>query len=162
MAYTVLLYLHIIGATVILGTGAGIAFFMLMAHLSKDATFIAKTAGVVVLADLLFTATAVVVEPITGYLLLRETGIPVFQRWVLLSIVLYIVAGVFWLPVAAAGQPLPPRYRTLFRLWFAFGFPGFGAVMAIVWLMIDKPSSEPHIAKHSNFSCHLPHKYWSL
>jgi uncharacterized membrane protein len=29
-------YLHIIGATVLLGTGAGIAFFMLMAHRTGD------------------------------------------------------------------------------------------------------------------------------
>ena len=153
MAYTILLFLHIVGATVILGTGAGIAFFMLMAHLSGDVPFIARSAGIVVLADLVFTATAVIAQPVTGFLLLRETGIPVAERWVLLSIALYLVAGIFWLPVvwmqlrmrdlaiaaAANGQPLPSRYHTLFRLWFAFGFPGFGAVLAIVWLMIDKP-----------------------
>jgi len=33
MAYLALKFLHLIGATVLLGTGAGIAFFMLMAHL---------------------------------------------------------------------------------------------------------------------------------
>jgi len=71
-----------------------------------------------------------------------------------LSIVLYIVTGVFWLPVvwmqmqmrnlasaaAAAGTPLPPRYHNLFQLWFAFGFPAFAAVAAILWLMITQPS----------------------
>jgi len=31
--YLVLKYLHVVGAAVLLGTGAGIAFFMLMAHL---------------------------------------------------------------------------------------------------------------------------------
>jgi uncharacterized membrane protein len=152
--YVVLLYLHILGATVILGTGAGIAFFMLMAHLSGDAAFVAKTAGVVVIADLIFTATAVILQPVTGWLLLRETGIPVGAGWVLLSIGLYVVAGLVWLPVVwmqarmrdlavaavATGQPLPARYHLLFRSWFAFGFPGFGAVMLIMWLMIDKPS----------------------
>ncbi|HBS34711.1 MAG TPA: DUF2269 domain-containing protein, partial [Parvularcula sp.] len=30
-------WLHVIGATVLLGTGAGIAFFMLMAHRTRDA-----------------------------------------------------------------------------------------------------------------------------
>ena len=54
------------GATVILGTGTGIAFFMLMAHRSGDAAFIARTAGLVVLADMIFTATAVILQPITG------------------------------------------------------------------------------------------------
>ena len=29
-------WLHVIGATVLLGTGAGIAFFMVMAHRTRD------------------------------------------------------------------------------------------------------------------------------
>jgi len=152
MTYFLLKYLHVIGSMVILGTGAGIAFFMLMAHLSRDAAFVARTAGVVVLADMIFTTTAVIAQPVTGYLLMRELGLPFTEGWLALSLVLYGVAGAFWLPVvwmqarmrdlameaAAAGAPLPPAYHRLFRLWFAFGIPGFGAVMAIVWLMIAK------------------------
>jgi uncharacterized membrane protein len=152
--YSILKYLHVLGAIVVLGTGAGIAFFMLMADRSRDAAFIARTAGVVVLADLIFTATAVAAQPITGYLLLRQTGGALTESWVIASLALYAVAGAFWLPVVwmqlrmrdlaraavAAGAPLPPAYHRLFRWWFAFGFPGFGAVMAIVWLMIAKPT----------------------
>ena len=37
-------------------------------------------------------------------------------------------------------MPLPDRYHRLFRIWFAFGFPGFGSVLVIIWLMIAKPS----------------------
>jgi uncharacterized membrane protein len=153
MTFFVLKFLHILGATVILGTGAGIAFFVVMAHRSRDPAFIARTASVVVLADYLFTATAIVVQPITGYLLLRELGLSPAERWVVASLVLYGVAGVFWLPVicmqmrmrdlaaaaAACGTPLPAAYHRLFRLWFAFGFPGFGSVLLILWLMIAKP-----------------------
>ena len=36
-------------------------------------------------------------------------------------------------------QPLPSAYHRLFRLWFAFGFPAFAAVLAIFWLMIARP-----------------------
>jgi uncharacterized membrane protein len=151
--YLLLKFLHVIGAAVLLGTGSGIAFFMLAAHLSRDVAFIARTAAVVVLADYLFTTTAVIAQPITGYLLTRAVGIPLNESWVVASLALYVVAGVFWLPVvwiqsqlrnlardaAAAGTPLPDRYQKLFRVWFAFGFPGFGAVVAIIWLMIAKP-----------------------
>ena len=76
MSYLLLKFLHVLGAIVILGTGTGIAFFMLMAHLSRDAAFIGRTAGIVVRADWLFTATAVAIQPVTGYLLMRELGIP--------------------------------------------------------------------------------------
>jgi uncharacterized membrane protein len=153
LPYLVLKFLHVVGAAVILGTGAGIAFFMLMAHRSRDAAFVARTAAVVVLADLIFTATAIVAQPVTGYLLLRQTGIAMSQGWVVASLGLYAVAGAFWLPVvwmqarmrdlarqaAAAGKELPADYHRLFRWWFWFGFPGFGAVMLIIWLMIAKP-----------------------
>jgi len=147
-------WLHIIGACVLLGTGAGIAFFMLMAHRSGDARFIAQTAGTVVLADLVFTATAVVLQPVTGGVLAWRLGWPLTEGWILASLVLYAVAGVFWLPVvwiqvrmrrlaqAAAdhAEPLPPSYHQLFRIWLACGFPAFTAVLAIIWLMIARPA----------------------
>lgn len=154
MTYLLLKYAHLIGAIVLLGTGGGIAFFMLMAHLSRDAAFIARTAGVVVLADMIFTATAVVAQPVTGYLLIRETGLSLSEGWVVASLVLYVITGMFWLPVlwmqvrmrdlaaaaALAGAPLPDAYHRLARFWILFGFPGFGSVLLIVWLMIARPS----------------------
>lgn len=153
MTYSLLKYAHILGAIVLLGTGGGIAFFMLMAHRSRDTAFIARTASVVVLADFIFTATAVAAQPVSGYLLMRELGLS-FEGWVIVSLVLYVVTGLFWLPVvwmqmrmrdlasaaASAGAPLPAAYHRLARFWIACGFPGFGAVLAILWPMIAKPS----------------------
>src|SRR5262245_64524875 len=97
--YLALKFIHVIGAAVLLGTGSGIAFFMLVAHRSGDVRFIARTASVVVLADYLFTTSAVILQPITGYLLTRVLGISLNDGWVAASLVLYVVAGVFWLPV---------------------------------------------------------------
>lgn len=153
MSYELLLFLHVIGATVLLGTGAGIAFFMVVSHQSRDAGLIAHVAGIVVLADTVFTATAAVAQPITGYLLAREVGWPLSEGWVALSLGLYVFVGMFWLPVVwmqiqmrdlarrarDEGRPLPARYFTLYRWWFAFGFPAFAAVLCIVWLMLTKP-----------------------
>jgi hypothetical protein len=48
-----------------LGTSAGIAFFMLLAHRTGNAATVA-VARIVVIADFLFTATAVVAQPITA------------------------------------------------------------------------------------------------
>ncbi len=154
MSYEILLYLHVLGATVLLGTGAGIAFFMVVSHRSKDPALVAHVAGIVVLADTLFTATAAIAQPVTGYLLARTVGWPVFDGWVGLSLLLYIVVGAFWLPVVwiqirmrnlaiaarDAEEALPDAYFALFRIWFACGFPAFGAVLAIVWLMVTKPA----------------------
>lgn len=148
-----LLLAHVIGATVLFGTGAGIAFFMVMAHRTLDAALIGHVAGTVVVADTVFTATAVILQPVTGYLLARVVGWPLTEGWILLSLALYVVAGIFWLPVvwiqirlrdlarqaAARGEPLPDSYFRLYRIWFAFGFPAFFSVLAIFWLMLAKP-----------------------
>jgi uncharacterized membrane protein len=151
--YFVLKYLHVVGAAVLLGTGSGIAFFMLMAHRTGDPRLVAEAARIVVIADFLFTATAVVAQPVTGVLLVREVGYSMSEGWIVASIGLYIVTGVFWLPVVwiqmqlrdIATQAvqdrtdLPPSYNRYFWTWFYFGFPAFGAVAAIFWLMIARP-----------------------
>ena len=151
--YFILKFLHVIGATVLLGTGAGIAFFMLLAHRSGNVAVIAGVARIVVIADIVFTATAVVAQPITGVLLARSVGYDLTEGWIIASIALYLFTGAFWLPVvwmqarmrnlaaqaAASGAPLPAEYHRLFRWWFAFGFPAFAAVLLIFWLMIARP-----------------------
>ena len=151
--YLIVKYLHVLGAIVILGTGTGIAFFMLMAHRSGDPAFIARTATTVVTADMLFTLTAVLLQPVTGGLLMALSATTLAERWLVMSLGLYAVAGLFWIPVIfmqiemrnlartamVQRQPLPPRYFALFRRWFGFGIPGFGSVMLILWLMVAKP-----------------------
>ncbi len=144
---------HIIGATVLLGTGAGTAFFMVMAHSTRDARLIAHTASIVVLADWVFTASAVIAQPITGSLLALETGWPLTKGWVLWSMLLYVFVGAFWLPVTwiqhklrdiarhavHEGGELPKQYFRLYRIWFACGFPAFFGVLLIIWFMITRP-----------------------
>lgn len=147
-------FLHVVGAAVLFGTGTGIAFFMVMAHRTRNPALIAHVAGTVVIADAVFTATAVVAQPLTGYLLARHVGWPLTEGWIALSLILYVVTGLFWLPVvwiqmrlrelaksaAAAGTPLPEHYHRLYRIWFACGIPAFVSVAAILWLMLMKPS----------------------
>jgi uncharacterized membrane protein len=154
MSEDILRLAHVIGATVLFGTGAGIAFFMVMANRTRDPRLIAHVASTVVIADTLFTATAVVIQPVTGYFLARNAGWPLSEGWIALSLVLYVVTGLFWLPVVyiqirlrdlarqsdTAQLPLPKKYHDLYSVWFAFGFPAFISVLGIFWLMLTKPS----------------------
>lgn len=155
MEYLVRL-VHVIGAAILFGTGAGIAFFMVMAHGTGNPRTIAHVAGTVVVADTLFTATAVVLQPITGIWLAHLVGWPLDEGWIVLSIALYVLTGLFWLPVVwiqirlrnlardavRTQAPLPARYFQLYRIWLACGFPAFFAVLAIFWLMLTRPSIE--------------------
>lgn len=89
-----------------------------------------------------------------GTVLSHRFGWPLTEPWIAASLVLYVLTGLFWLPVvwiqielrnlaalAASNQDsLPERYFKLYRIWFACGFPAFAAVLTIVWLMISKPT----------------------
>ncbi len=151
--YLLLKLTHIIGAAVLFGTGAGIAFFMLMAHRTRDVAAVAHTARVVVIGDALFTASAVVIQPLTGIALAHVAGHSLLDSWIVASIALYVLVGLCWLPVLwiqtrmrdlafaalRAGEPLPADYDRYFRLWFILGWPAFAAMIGIFVLMIWRP-----------------------
>jgi uncharacterized membrane protein len=52
----------------------------------------------VVLADAIFTAAAVVIQPASGIALALMAGYPMSSPWLLLSITLYVLVGACWLP----------------------------------------------------------------
>jgi uncharacterized membrane protein len=150
--YLLLKTVHIVSATILFGTGLGTAFHMWMSHLSGSVPAIAVAARNTVIADFLFTTPAVVVQPATGVLLAVHAGIPLTEDWLLLSIGLYLVTGACWVAVVwlqvrmhrladaavAAGTALPDRYYRYAWCWFSLGWPAFGAVLAIFYLMVFK------------------------
>ncbi|HYZ34337.1 MAG TPA: DUF2269 domain-containing protein [Crenalkalicoccus sp.] len=151
--YVLLKYVHVVSSALLFGTGLGTAFHGWMAHRTGDRAAVAVTSRNVVLADWLFTAPAVVVQPVTGAAMALQAGIPLTSNWLLASILLYLLVGACWLPVVwlqirmhalaegavRAGTTLPPRYFTYARLWFALGWPAFISVLVIFYLMIAKP-----------------------
>lgn len=147
-------YLHIIGATLLFGTGLGTAFHGYLAYRSGNVHAIAVTARTVVLADWLFTTPAVILQPITGTILALQYGYPLTSGWIVASFALYVITGACWLPVVwlqiqmarfarsahAQGTSLPPVYYRYLRLWFWLGWPAFTAVLLIFYLMLRRPA----------------------
>lgn len=152
--YLLLKLIHVLSAAVLFGTGAGIAFFMVRARRTRDPVVAAAVGRMVVLADFLFTATAVVVQPLSGLALIRLQGYAPTEPWLLASYALFVLVGACWLPVvwiqqrltrlateaATAGEPLPPAYDRLYRVWFGLGWPAFAGVIAIYVLMMSRPA----------------------
>jgi uncharacterized membrane protein len=91
--------IHVISATVLFGTGLGIAYFMLMAYRTRDAFIIAHTAGMVVIADAAFVANAAIIQPVTGVQLALVIGYPLSESWIVASFALYVLIAICWLPV---------------------------------------------------------------
>jgi uncharacterized membrane protein len=152
--YLVVKTIHVISSTLLFGTGIGSAFYMLFASLDRDPRTVYFVTRFVVIADWLFTTTAIVVQPLTGFWLAHVAGFPLSSRWIVWSTVLYFVAGACWLPVVwmqtrmramareavERGTPLPERYFRFFRIWVALGIPAFVSLVAVFYLMVAKPA----------------------
>ena len=152
MDYLVLKWLHILSSTLLFGTGIGSAFYLLVATLGRDARTVAAVGGWVVLADTLFTLTTAVLQPLTGWAMVRMAGMAWSQPWLAWSVALYALAIGCWLPVvwiqvrlrdearacAAQGTRLSGPYWRLFGAWVALGVVAFAAFLVIFWLMVSK------------------------
>ncbi|MEO5830745.1 MAG: DUF2269 domain-containing protein [Rhodanobacter sp.] len=152
--FVLLKVVHILSSTLLFGTGLGTAFFMWFTHRSGRIEAIVVATRLTVRADLLFTMPAVIVQPVSGYLLTRLMNFDLHTPWLQASMLLYVITGACWLPVVwlqwrardlaaealRGGTPLPPAYHRCMRLWFTLGWPAFLAVLLIFWLMVAKPS----------------------
>ena len=139
--------LHVLSATVLFGTGMGIAFFMLKAYLSNNDEAMAVTTRHVVMADWLFTTPAVVIQLLTGLWLTNMLNMSFGSSWFIAVIGIFIFVGICWIPVVriqirirdliAAGASRDD-YRKLMRIWAALGVPAFGGVLVLFFLMVSK------------------------
>ncbi len=151
--YLTIKVVHIISSTVLFGTGLGIAFFMFRSHFSEHIQEKCYAVDNTVLADYLFTFPAVVLQPLTGAWLVWKGGYNWTDTWLVWTYALYLFAALCWIPVVwiqirlrtmlndsrLNNIPLPPKYRTLFNIWFTLGWPAFFSLILIFFLMVYKP-----------------------
>jgi uncharacterized membrane protein len=152
--YVLLKWLHVVGATVLFGTGLGTAFHFWLAWRHGDVHAVAAAARSTVVADFVFTLPAVALQPVTGLALAAAAGYPLTATWIVASIALYLVAGACWAPVvvmqlrmrelaeraARCATPLDAEFARLARRWFILGWPAFLALLVVFWLMIARPA----------------------
>jgi uncharacterized membrane protein len=147
-------FLHVIGAAILFGTGLGIAFFLFRAGRKEEPVAIAATLRTVVVADYLFTATAAVLQPVTGLMLMRRGGYGLDQTWILASLALYVLWACVGFPwwrsrsrcaILPRGRWRPKRGHcrpaTIFSRASGSGWAGrpFLSTLGIFWLMLAKP-----------------------
>lgn len=153
--YLVVKWIHVLSSVVLVGTGFGTAFYLFFANRSGNLQAQAVVARLVVRADWWFTMPAALIQPASGLLLAHLAGWSLTTPWLVLSIVLFVVTGLLWLPVvwlqmrmaamasaAADGSGvLPEAYWRHARWWEALGYPAFVAMLAVFYLMVAKPGS---------------------
>lgn len=152
MHYFTLKLIHIISSTLLFGTGLGSAFYFWRANLTDDYRAMYFAAKSVVIADWAFTTPAVIIQPVTGFMLIHLMGFSFSETWIIASLVLYVFIGICWLPVVwlqmrmrdqlahaiETQAKLPAQYYQYYKMWFALGWPAFIAVIVIFYLMVFK------------------------
>ena len=132
--YLWLKLIHILSATLILGTGLGTAFFMFRAYLSQNTEAMKVTTQSVVLADWIFTTPAIVTQLITGLWLTSKLGISYGSAWFVSVIGIFVFIGLCWLPVVyiqirireiISNGGTIEDYRDLMMVWMGLGCASF-------------------------------------
>lgn len=152
--YALVKTLHIVSATILFGTGIGIAGLMFAGNRRASLAERAFAARMTVKADFVFTLPSVIIQPATGAWLVWQGGFGWDDYWLALTYGLYLLAAACWLPVVVLQMRMSTmleeslrgaafdqaRYDRLYRYWFTLGWPAFGALIAIFWLMVTKPT----------------------
>ena len=152
MSYNTLIALHLISVVLLLGVGTGSAFYKFMADRSGNLEVILHTNKMVVLADWLFTTPSAILQPLTGIMLMNLMGVSLWRPWLLMSIILYIVAGGLWLVavylqirmknMALLAQKeerfLGEDYFRLVNYWIWLGVFSFFSMGGVFYLMVMK------------------------
>lgn len=152
MIYLIIKYLHIISAILLFGTGLGSALYKWLADRSRQVEHIAYTNRNVVMADWLITTPTVIFQPLSGWWMAHTIGWSFGSPWLLVSMILYVIAGLCWLPVVYLqirmrnmadqalldGTPLPEVYWRYAKIWFVLGIPAFLSMVVVVFLMTVK------------------------
>lgn len=153
MEYSYLKLIHIISATILFGTGIGSAFYMFMANRKKDSNLIYFTVKNVVIADWVFTTPAIIIQLLSGMMLVKEQGYSFSENWLFLALCLYLFAGACWLPVVWMqikmrdiakvsinnNSPLPKLYWIMNRWWILLGSLAFPSLVVVFYLMVFRP-----------------------
>jgi uncharacterized membrane protein len=152
MLYLCLKYLHVIAAIFLFGFGMGSYLYLIAASRTANPQVIAHVARMVVRFDTWITTPAGFVQIITGYLLMRLSGLPMTTEWVLTSLIIFFCVGSLWLPVLVlqkrlylmascaveAGNGLDDEYRSVYKKWLWMGVVGFVGMFVIVLMMVTK------------------------
>lgn len=151
--YLVVKWVHILSSTVLFGFGAGTAWYLWNAHLTREPATIASVGRMVVRADWIFTSTSGIIQPATGFILIRFAGYSLTESWLVATYILYLIAFACWVPVVwlqikvqklaqkamESDEALGPEFRRYMRIWFVLGWPAFLGLLGIFWLMVAKP-----------------------
>lgn len=152
--YFVLKLVHVLAVIVFVGNIVTGIFWKTIADKTKDAAVMAHTMEGIIRADRVFTIPAIIVLLIGGFGTAAIGNISILGTgWILWSIILFIIAGLAFMPLlraqraiaaearkgVAAGKLDWVQYEALSRAWNMWGIIATAAPLIAVAVMVLKP-----------------------
>jgi len=152
MTYEFAKFVHVTGVAMLMGNVTVTAIWKFFADRDGRPTVLAFSQKLVTYTDWAMTFWGAIFILGGGYYMTRAAGIPLTQRWLLWSQLLFFGAGFLWIFVLVPIQVNQARlargftgvdagdfYRTLSKKWLLWGVISTIPLVAATWLMIDKP-----------------------
>ncbi len=147
MSYQLLKLIHILSATLMIGTGLGSAFYLFFTYKKSQFSTVKDVLKFVIIADMIFTTPSVIIQLITGVMLSNILGLTYTDWfWVVLSVSFIVL--VLWVRAAFIQvklkklienkTELPPKFHQLMKGWFYLGIPSFLGALYLYYLMVYK------------------------
>lgn len=152
--FLLLKWIHILSSVALVGVGFGSAFYLYFINRTRNVAAIAEVSRLVVRADYWFTTPTVIIQPVSGFALASMAGYPLTQTWLMATYILFILAGIWWLPVlwlqvqmakmakiaAMNNTALPQRFWRYAIIWERLGMLAFPSMLIVYGLMVFKPT----------------------
>jgi len=143
---------HVVSSALMFGVGVGAFFFMTTAVRSGSPAAVAVTTRNAVRAEWTLAVPVSLVQPVTGYLLMRDLGYRLDTLWFAAVVALYIVAGMAWIylfkaeyrlrrlaAAHAAAARLPAEFHVALAGWQRLALVTFAGVLGLFALMVFRP-----------------------
>lgn len=147
MSYQLLKLIHILSATLMIGTGFGSAFYLFFTYKKSSVSTIKDVLTLVVLADAIFTTPSVIIQLITGIMLSNMMGLT-YTNWFWVVISVSGIVFILWIRAAfiqvklkkilAEENEISIRFHRMMNIWFYLGIPSFLGSVYLYYLMVYK------------------------
>lgn len=147
MYYPLIKLIHILSATLMIGTGFGSAFYLYFTYKKGNVGTLRDVLKLVILADTIFTTPSVFLQLITGILLTEMIGLT-FSKWFWEVIGISLIVFVLWVravfiqlrlrKILEQENEITSEFHRQMKIWFYLGIPSFSASMLIYYMMVFK------------------------
>ncbi|HMV41642.1 MAG TPA: DUF2269 domain-containing protein [Leptospiraceae bacterium] len=147
MHYPLIKLIHILSATLMIGTGFGSAFYLYFTYKKGNVGTVRDVLKLVILADTIFTTPSVFLQLITGILLTEMIGLT-FSKWFWEVMGISLIVFVLWVRAAfiqlrlrkilEQENEITDKFHREMKIWFYLGIPSFSASMLIYYMMVFK------------------------